>query len=125
MRYITNADNCLVSVSFGADIECDWGYCTEYDGAVPSGYTSLEDWYTEEADKLCRWKVVDGNLTLDSDAELPSDADCTITADQVGYKDGNLAEYMFQAVTQAEYDALVASGTVNEKTPYLIVSDSV
>ena len=73
MRYITNADNCLVSVSFGADIECAWGVCREYTGAVPSGYSSLEDWYTEEAEKLCRWKVVSGNLTLVAGAVVPKD----------------------------------------------------
>lgn len=125
MRYITNADDCLVAVSFGADIECEWGYCSQYVGDIPAGYASLESWYMEEGEKLYRWHIVGGNLTPDTNAKPPSDADCPITADKVGYKDGNLAEYMFEAVTQAEYDALVAAGAVNDKTPYLIVSDSV
>ena len=73
MRYITNANGYVVTVSFGGDVECDWGGCMEYTGAVPSGYSSLEDWYMEEAEKLCRWKVVGGNLTLVSGAVIPKD----------------------------------------------------
>ena len=34
---------------------------------------------------------------------------------------GRLPDYMPVAITQADYDKLVADGTVNEKTPYLIV----
>ena len=71
MRYITNADNYIVTVSFGGDVECDWGYCTEYEGSVPTGYTSLEAWYMGESEKLHRWKVVDGQLTLDEGAAEP------------------------------------------------------
>lgn len=71
MRYITDFDGYVKQLSFGADIECDGLGCTEYTGAVPTGYTSLEDWYLEEADKLYRWKIVDGNLTLDSTAVAP------------------------------------------------------
>lgn len=71
MRYITNADDYLVAVSFGADIECEWGYCTEYEGDVPAGYASLGEWYAEEAESLCRWKIVDGELTLDAAAKAP------------------------------------------------------
>lgn len=71
MRYITNADNYLVTVSFGGDVECDWGYCTEYEGRVPTGYTSLEAWYAEEVEKLHRWKIVNGQLTMDAGAVAP------------------------------------------------------
>ncbi len=71
MRYITNADGYVVTVSFGGDIECDWGVCTEYTGAVPTGYTSLEAWYAGETEKLYRWKVVNGQLTMDSSATAP------------------------------------------------------
>lgn len=73
MRYITNADGYLVTVSFGGDVECDWGVCTEYEGSVPTGYTSLEAWYAEESAKLHRWKIVNGQLTLDSEATAPTD----------------------------------------------------
>lgn len=71
MRYITNADGYLVTVSFGGDVECDWGICTEYGGRVPTGYTSLEAWYVGESEKLHRWKVVDGQLTRDEEAPVP------------------------------------------------------
>lgn len=71
MRYVTNADGYLVTVSFGGEVECDWGICTEYEGSVPTGYTSLEAWYTEEVEQLHRWKVVGGQLTLDADAAAP------------------------------------------------------
>lgn len=71
MRYITNDDNYIVTVSFGGDVECDWGYCTEYEGSVPTGYTSLDAWYVGEAEKLHRWKVIDGQLTLDEGAAAP------------------------------------------------------
>lgn len=71
MRYITNADDYIVTVSFGGDVECDWGYCTEYEGSVPTGYSSLEAWYMGESEKLHRWKVVDGQLTLDEGAAEP------------------------------------------------------
>lgn len=65
MRYITNAEGYLSAVSFGGEIECADGTCTEYTGSVPTGYISLVDWYADEAEKLHRWKVVDGHLTLD------------------------------------------------------------
>lgn len=71
MRYITNADNYIVTVSFGGDVECEHGVCTEYEGSVPTGYTSLEAWYAEESEKLHRWKIVSGQLTLDAGAAAP------------------------------------------------------
>lgn len=73
MRYITNADDYVVTVAFGGDVECVHGVCTEYEGAVPTGYASLEAWYAEEVEKLHRWKVVDGQLTLDEAAADPKD----------------------------------------------------
>lgn len=75
MRYITNADGYVVTVSFGGDVECDWGGCMEYTGAVPTGYTSLDDWYAEEVEKLYRWRVVNGQLTMDADAAKPKQCD--------------------------------------------------
>lgn len=71
MRYIADTDGYVKQVSFGADIFCDNDTCTEYTGAVPSGYTSLEAWFCSEVEKLYRWKIVDGNLTLDSTAVAP------------------------------------------------------
>ena len=71
MRYIVNANNYITAISFGCYIECQDDGCTEYTGSVPTGYTSLEDWYADEAEKLYRWKIVNGQLTLDSSAAPP------------------------------------------------------
>lgn len=71
MRYITNYDDHVVTVSFGGNVECEHGACTEYEGSVPTGYTSLEAWYAEESEKLHRWKVVDGQLTRNDEAAEP------------------------------------------------------
>lgn len=65
MRYIANSNGYLLEISFGAMIECNGKSCTEYTGGVPSGYSNLPDWATKEADKLYRWQIVDGELTLD------------------------------------------------------------
>ena len=73
MRYVTNSNNYVVSISFGAEVECAHGYCKEYEGSIPSGYISLEDWYASEMDNLCRWKIVDGELTLATSAVEPVD----------------------------------------------------
>ncbi len=74
MRYIADANGYLKEVSFGASIECNGAGCTEYTGSVPSGYDSLVDWFVAEAGKLYRWKIVDGELTLDSTATAPAEA---------------------------------------------------
>lgn len=74
MRYIVNASNYITAVSFGCEIECQDNECTEYTGSVPTGYTSLEDWYAKESETLYRWKIVSGKLTLVTSAEAP-DAD--------------------------------------------------
>lgn len=73
MRYIVNSDNCVLAVSFGAMLnyaDCD---CTEYTGTVPSGWNSLEEWNEDEGNKLWRWKIIDGNLVLDSTATAPEE----------------------------------------------------
>lgn len=73
MRYIADSDGYVKEVSFGADIVCDGQECTEYTGAVPTGYASLEAWFMEELERLYRWKIVGGELTLDSTAVAPYD----------------------------------------------------
>lgn len=75
MRYIVDSDGYLLSVSFGAQIECGGVSCTEYTGSVPDGYTSLENWFSKEVETLYRWMIVDGELTMDSDATAPEDYD--------------------------------------------------
>ena len=72
MRYILNNEGYIYDISFGADIYCELGNCTQYTGEIPSGYTSLEEWHDNELDRLNAWKVVDGNLLYDpvKDSEL-------------------------------------------------------
>ncbi len=74
MRYIADSNGYVKEVSFGAMIVCEGRGCTEYTGTVPSGYSKLEYWYIAECDKLYRWKIVGGNLTLDPDATAPETA---------------------------------------------------
>lgn len=73
MRYVTNADGYLAAVSFGADIECEWGYCTEYEGEVPDDYDSIDQWYLAECEQLWKWKIVDGSLVYDASAPPPKE----------------------------------------------------
>lgn len=73
MRYIADSAGYVKEVSFGAEIACGGSECVEYTGAVPEGYTSLEDWFNACGGELWRWMIVDGNLTLDPSAEPPAD----------------------------------------------------
>ena len=73
MRYITDSNGYLKDVSFGAAISCGEDNCVEYTGAVPSGYASLDDWFSKECEKLYSWKIVDGNLEYDSSAVEPDE----------------------------------------------------
>lgn len=73
MKYIADSAGYVKEVSFGAVITCGGSECVEYMGAVPEGYTSLEDWFNACGGELWRWMIVDGNLTLDPSAEPPAD----------------------------------------------------
>lgn len=92
MRYITDSDGWLRYVSFGADITCRGLTCTEYTGALPvddSGdepveYSSLEAWYLAEAETLHRWRVVDGDLTLDLSCQEPAPDKVVIAVENGG-----------------------------------------
>lgn len=66
MRYILNSEGYIYDVSFGSEIECDLGTCTEYTGQIPTGYETIEDWFEGESDKLNAWKIIDGNLVFDN-----------------------------------------------------------
>lgn len=72
MRYLLDYQQNLKAVSFGADLTCDGQNCQEYAGAVPTGYESLEAWYLAESEKLYRWQVIDGQLTLNSSTAEPA-----------------------------------------------------
>ena len=71
MRYIADDNGYLLQVSFGAMIECNGRGCVEYTGVVPAGYNDLADWFSQEGDKLHRWHIVKGDLTLDVYAPEP------------------------------------------------------
>lgn len=66
MKYITEevrGVERLTAVSFGGQIECGGVSCTEYTGVTPAGYTSLGQWYEENAEQLGCWTVnAEGNL---------------------------------------------------------------
>jgi hypothetical protein len=67
MRYILNNEGYIFEVSFGAEIYCSLGTCTQYTGPIPEGYETLVEWHdTQIAEKkLNAWKVVDNNLVFD------------------------------------------------------------
>lgn len=44
-------------------------------------------------------------------------------ADDIAYKGGRLPDFMPEALTQAQYDALVAAGEVIENKPYMIIKE--
>ena len=73
MRYIVNSANYVLAVSFGSAIRYSDKDCIEYTGRIPSGWNSLEEWHEDEGNKLWRWKIVNGNLTLDSSAVAPEE----------------------------------------------------
>ena len=41
MRYILNNDGFIYHASFGAEISCNLGTCTEYTGEIPEGYSGI------------------------------------------------------------------------------------
>lgn len=73
MRYIINESNHVTAVTFGAGIVYNDYACVEYTGSVPPGWETLDDWYFDEGDKLWRWQIVDGDLTLDENAVAPKE----------------------------------------------------
>lgn len=70
MQYIADSNGYLKEVSFGCSVSCNGESCVEYTGAIPSGYSSLEEWYRQECDNLHQWKISGGNLAKDSGAAV-------------------------------------------------------
>lgn len=66
MRYILDNEGYIYHVSFGGYIMCDLGECTEYNGEIPDGYETLNEWHDGELERLNAWKIVDGNLVFDA-----------------------------------------------------------
>lgn len=67
MRYILNDSGFIETISFTYEIECNNKTCIEYTGSVPTGYESLAIW--SETANINAYKIVDGNLTYDSDED--------------------------------------------------------
>lgn len=88
MRYITNSKGYLQEVSFGADVTCGGQNCTEYTGAVPDGYKTIEDWFLQEHESLYRWKIVSGNLVMDGSTLAPAEYTAVDHIVEQGEKDG-------------------------------------
>jgi len=70
VRYILDDYGYVEEVIFGGYIQCNNKGCTEYTGAIPVGFGSLEEWH--ENGNIRAYKIVDGNLVYDAtkDAEL-------------------------------------------------------
>lgn len=98
MRYIIDANNYIKAISFGCQIECQDDVCTEYTGSVPKGYTSLVDWYAQEEQKLYRWKIINGNLSLNSGATPPKEGTGVYNGD---YNDAPLGTWWTQPANGA------------------------
>ncbi len=65
LRYILDNDGYISHTSLGGLIVCNLGECTEYDGEIPNGYSTIEEWFDGEIDKLNAWKIVENNLVFD------------------------------------------------------------
>lgn len=60
MRYELGSDGYISKVFFG----CHSGNCTLYEGTIPSGYSTLEEW--SEKANIQAYKIVNGQLVYDS-----------------------------------------------------------
>lgn len=67
MRYILDDLGYIEAVGSHL-MECNNKTCTEYTGAIPGGYESLEEWRMRA--NIRAWKIVDGNLEFDPDRDL-------------------------------------------------------
>ena len=101
MRYILNNSGYIFHVSFGANISCSLGNCTEYTGEIPADYTCLEEWHDSELDRLNAWKIIDGNLVYDPNKAAELEAVC------------KEQEEKYRHVTKGELDNAIADIEIN------------
>ena len=66
MRYILDDLGYIEEVG-SYEMTCNNKTCTEYTGTIPEGYDSLEEWAINA--NIRAYKIVDGNLTYDSDRD--------------------------------------------------------
>jgi hypothetical protein len=71
MRYILDDNGYIHSVSC-TPFNCADKGCTEYTGAIPSGYETIEEWACTA--NIRAYKIVDGNLTHDEEKETELEA---------------------------------------------------
>lgn len=72
MRYILD-DKGYVKYCSNTYITCENKTCTPYEGTIPDGYETIEEWVQKA--NIRAYKIVSGNLTYDSakDAELQNE----------------------------------------------------
>lgn len=79
MRYILDSEG-YVKVCSRTEIVCESQTCTAYEGDVPEGYETIEEWVLNA--NINAYKVVDGQLVYDAakDEELQQkyDNECTL-----------------------------------------------
>ena len=83
MRYELCENGYINKVFFG----CHSGSCTLYEGIIPDGYETLEEW--AEKANIRAYKIVNGNLVYDSakDEELQKEyANCCLVVDDIRCK---------------------------------------
>lgn len=102
MRYITDEKGYLREVSFGAEIDCDDGICTEYTGTVPAIYETIEEWYVANEHRLHQWKIVSGNLV--EDGSRPEPEDCMVLSIERGGTGADTVEGARKALGLGETD---------------------
>ena len=97
MRYILDSEGYIHSASC-SHIECDTTG-TEYTGAVPEGYDSLEIWATTA--NIRAYKIVDGQLVYDANRAAALEAEwnqCESLLDALFYKSGDTYKTTQQAI---------------------------
>lgn len=103
MRYILDDLGYIEAVSC-TYIECSNKSCTEYTGAIPEGYESLDDWVLNA--NIRAYKIEDGNLVFDEAraAELE--------AEWVEYPDGDFSDKVTFNETPSNYHFYKKNGVV-------------
>jgi hypothetical protein len=66
MRYILDSEG-YVKLCSKTEIACDNDTCTAYEGDVPEGYESIEEWVLNA--NINAYQVIDGQLVYDADKD--------------------------------------------------------
>ncbi len=125
MRYILDDYGYISEVTFGGYIQCNNKGCTEYIGAVPSGYSSLEDWH--ENANIRAYKLVDDNLVYDADKDVELQALFELEARKNksvthGELDNTLSNLNIESSNQEELAGILP--TSSESGDVITLSDS-